>query len=166
MFYSILPVYKLRRGLIHVARVGNFQASFATVYWLPLQYIVIIADLIAGVYFELNGKMFTNNSVISIDTIGQDDEALLCKTDKEECCIKKSDRVGEFYYPNGVQVPINKARQGFYRNRGSQLIRLNRRPGIMSPTGSYRCEIPDKNGATQNIFVNLALAQEWCSHQQ
>ena len=109
-------------------------------------------------YFELNGEMYLNNSEIAIDTVGENEEALTCKTDKEECCATRPNRFGEFYYPNGVLVPIRKAGHGFYRNRGNQLIRLNRRPGVMTPTGLYRCEIPDSSGVTLTIFANLVHA--------
>lgn len=99
--------------------------------------------------------MFTNNSIISIGSIGEGENALLCKTDKIECCRTRPNRIGQFYYPNGVQVPSNNARQGFYRNRGNQLIRLNRRPRTTSPTGLYRCEVADSSDVMQNIFANL-----------
>ena len=115
----------------------------------------------ADVYFELNGKVYTNNSVINIFSIGEDDSALLCKTDKQDCCGTVPDRFGEFYYPNGTKVPIRKAQDRFYRNRGDQLIRLNRRPGSTSPTGLYRCEIPDSSSVTRKIVANLITAEEW-----
>ena len=109
------------------------------------------------VYFELKGKRYDNNSEISILTIGEGDDALLCKTDKQDCCGTKPNRFGEFYFPHGVRVLINKAGQDFYRDRGEQLIRLNRRPRVGSsfPTGRYFCEIPDADNVIQKIFINI-----------
>ena len=104
-------------------------------------------------YFELNGVVHPNNSAVSLFDVGEGENALFCKTKMEECCETPPNRIGEFYYPNGVQVPIAKLQQGFYRNRGEQLIRLNRREGVISPTGRYRCEIPDVDGVTQNIYI-------------
>ncbi len=106
-------------------------------------------------YFELNGEVYKNNSFVRISDIGEDDEALLCKTDKVECCGTIPNRFGEFYFPDGVRVPIKRDGQQFYRNRGEQQIRLNRRRGIMSPTGVYRCEIPDSNNVLQKVFVTV-----------
>ena len=106
-------------------------------------------------YFELNGVVYTNNSAASLLEVGEGENALLCKTNRKECCGTPPNRFGEFYYPNGINVPIAKQRQGFYRNRGENVIRLNRRDGITSPTGKYRCEIPDASGSVQNIYVNL-----------
>ena len=102
--------------------------------------------------------MFTNNSIISIGSIGEGENALLCKTDNSKCCRSRRNQIGEFYYPNGVRVPNVRAGQGFFRNRGNQVIRLNRRPGILYPIGLYHCEIPDNNGVTQNIFAYLIPA--------
>lgn len=108
-----------------------------------------------GVYFELNGKIYTNNSVISMMDIGEGESALLCKTDLAVCCGTPPHRFGEFYYPNGVQVPVAKQQHGFYRNRGPQVVRLNRREGIALPRGRYRCEIPGASGEMKNIYITL-----------
>ena len=108
-----------------------------------------------AVYFELNKERYENNSMVSILNIGEGDDALLCKTDKQDCCGTQPNRFGEFYYPNGIRIPVNSAGKDFYRDRGEQLIRLNRREGTSSPTGRYRCEIPDANGGNQKIFINI-----------
>ena len=63
---------------------------------------------------------------------------------------------GHFYYPNGVQVPVSGENQDFYVTRGAQVIRLNRRDGIRSPKGRYRCEIPNASGEMQNIYIHLS----------
>ena len=93
--------------------------------------------------------------MVSILNIGEGDDALLCKTDKQDCCGTQPNRFGEFYYPHGVRVPINSAGQGFYRNRGEQLIRLNRRDDTSSPTGRYYCELPDADGVNQKIYITI-----------
>ena len=87
--------------------------------------------------------------------VGEGDGALYCRTDKEECCGTVPNRFGEFYYPNGVRVPIARQQQGFYRNRGEQVIRLNRREGITSPAGTYRCEIPNADDVMVKIYITL-----------
>lgn len=101
------------------------------------------------------GDVYSNNSELRLASIGEDDNALICKTDKEDCCDVPPQRFGEFYYPNGVQVQINRFRHGFYRTRGYQEIYLNKRVGINSPAGVFRCEIPDSSGAIQKIFITL-----------
>ena len=110
----------------------------------------------AGVHFILDGQFYGNNSIVSLESIGEGEEnALLCRTDRVDCCGTVPNRFGQFYYPNGVQVPVNNAGQGFYRNRGDQVVQLNRREGISSPTGRYRCEIPDVSGDIQSLYITL-----------
>ena len=107
----------------------------------PAHYVYVIIDLTlllcnVGVYFELNGERYDNNSMVNILAIGIGNSALLCKTNKQDCCGTVPNRLGEFYYPHGGQVSIYITGDGFYCNRGHQVIRLNRRDGISSPTGS------------------------------
>ena len=105
-------------------------------------------------YFELKGVRYENNSVINIHAIGEGEGALLCKTDNPDCC--GCSHVGAFYHPHGARVPAyNSQRQSFYRKRGDQVIRLNRKSGTSSPTGRYCCEIPDADGVIQKIFVYI-----------
>ena len=89
--------------------------------------------------------------------IGEGDSALICKTNKVECCGTRPNRYGEFYYPNRARVPIISRAGGaeLYRDHGNQLIRLNRRSGVVSPLGKYRCEIPDDDDIMQKIFITL-----------
>lgn len=96
-----------------------------------------------------------NNSIVSLSKIGRGKNALLCKTKRKDCCGTRPNHFGEYYYPNGIKVPTAKLWQGFFRNRGEKVIRLNQRGGVTSPKGKYRCEIPDANGSMQNIYINL-----------
>ena len=120
-------------------------------------FFLFIAPEPVKVYFELNGNTFTNNSVASFLEIGEGDASLLCKTNKVACCGSVPNRYGEFYYPNGQKVPVVGRAGGaeLYRNRGNQLIRLNRRSGVVSPRGKYRCEIPDDSDVMQEILITL-----------
>ena len=106
-------------------------------------------------YFELNGKVYPNNSVIPLSEVGENENALLCKTDLVTCCGTPPNQFGEFYYPNGGTVLIKKARHGFYRNRGAQEIRLNLREGVTSPTGKFHCAVPDASGTVRNLYIHL-----------
>ena len=112
-------------------------------------------SIFLDVYFEINGKVYLNNSAIPLIETGEDTSALYCKTNKEECCGTVPNRFGQFYYPNGTQVPVFRQQQGFYRNRGEQVIRLNRREGNTSPIGTYRCEIPNADDMMVKIYITL-----------
>ena len=100
--------------------------------------------------------MYTNNSAVPLSEVGEGQNALLCKTNKENCCGTPPNRIGEFYYPSDIKVPIANEQEGFYRNRGERVVRLNRRDGTTSPMGKYRCEIPDTSGSVQNLYITLS----------
>ena len=95
--------------------------------------------------------------------IGENDAALLCTTDSDGCCNGTGidgdsivGRAGEFYFPNGTQVPISNddLNRTYYRNRINGAIRLNRRhSGTI--TGRFHCEIPDVTGTKVNLFINI-----------
>ena len=78
---------------------------------------------------------------------------MLCVTDGT-CCTPPN-RAGEFYYPDGSLVLTEGSGDDLYRNRGAGMIRLNRRNGATSPTGSYKCAIPDSSGDIQEVFITL-----------
>ena len=95
--------------------------------------------------------------------IGEEDAALLCTTDSDSCCNGTGrlgyitiGRAGEFYFPDGTQVPIsyNSLARNYYRNRIPGAIRLNRRSNG-TITGRFRCEIPDASGTMVNLFINI-----------
>ena len=102
----------------------------------------------------LDGQTYPNNSVFFMTDIGEDDMALMCVTDRVQCC-QAANRAGEWLYPNNTLVPTSDAGMNFYRDRGSQVVRLHRRNNALSPTGRYRCTIPDASGAMQTLVANI-----------
>ena len=43
-----------------------------------------------------------NNTVVVVETIGEEENGLACVTTKEVCC--RVDRLGNFYFPDGIQL--------------------------------------------------------------
>ena len=105
----------------------------------------------------LGDRMYFENDVVLITDIGEGDNALLCVTEYEDCCNAQITVAGEFYYPDGSIVGVRASGDSLYRNRGDQLIRLNRRNGATSPLGRYRCDIPDASGTTRSVYINIVL---------
>ena len=100
-----------------------------------------------------------NNSIIAINDIGEGNySALLCMTDKPDCCKPPNGTKaqGEFYYPGNTRTTVSFSRTNpLYRNRGTRVVRLNRRNDVLSPTGIYTCEIPDSTGTNRSIYINI-----------
>ena len=87
-----------------------------------------------------------------------DTAALLCLTDQEMCCRSSDGNgfLGEWYFPNGIVVLDGmESNNSIFRNRGASRVRLNRRYNTQSPTGVYRCEVPDRDGTNQSIYVGV-----------
>ena len=113
-------------------------------------------------WFEWRGTVYLNNSAILVENIGEEKNALHCLTANPTCCGNPPHRSGEFYFPNDTLVPISGSGQNFYRNRGDRFIRLNRRNDANSPTGRYRCELPDTNEVMRSIFIDIGKVTGTC----
>ena len=107
-----------------------------------------------GLGFVLNGTSYPSGSTVLRTDIGEGDAALRCTTDRAGCCT--GERAGEFYYPDGTQVPVslNDLTRTYYRNRFSGGITLNRRDNG-TITGEFRCAIPNPSGTMVNLFIYI-----------
>ena len=105
---------------------------------------------------------------MTLEDIGERDDALLCKTNQIACC-RSSDIdysllvLGNWFFPNGTRVSSGKKEPAsynnnadIYRDRGEMVVRLNRRRG--GEEGLYRCEIPDSANVTQTIYIGVYAA--------
>ena len=109
-----------------------------------------------GVRLSLRGVSIANNGYVNVDDVGEGDDALLCHTDKSDCCDYY--RVGEWYYPSGNIVrTMGGSGDEFYRNRGPQVVRLNRRQGTFTERGLFQCEVPDASYIYHSVYVNIGI---------
>ena len=102
----------------------------------------------------LRGRFYGNNSIITLNDIGEDSLSLLCYTNNTQCC-RTAGPVREWYYPDGSMVRVMGSGDDIYRDRGPSVVRLHRRNSAMMPTGVFHCEIPDASGTSQNIYVGI-----------
>ena len=128
-------------------------------------YSMVMLVFVTGMF--LNGQPIANNSIVLLRNVGEGDAgALLCTTDRTACCGTAPNRFGQWYYPDGRMVPIMDpapaTAEPYYRNRGTSLIRLNRRSsqGLSDMySGVYCCEIPDQNNVNQTLCVGAYLTE-------
>ena len=107
----------------------------------------------------LNGYIYANNSEIAITKVGEGDNAVLCRTDRTDCCILMDSggmRIGEWRYPNNTIVNNRASGSDFYRTRGTMVVALNRRNNATQPTGLYCCEVATMAGLNATICIILS----------
>ena len=109
------------------------------------------------VWFSLNGTTYQNNSVVTLEDIGEDDDALLCRTDITDCCRPPhGDHVGnDWYFPNGTRVVSSNRLWDFHRTRGRSVVHLHRRRG--GEDGIYRCEISVPQSDAGNVILTIFI---------
>ena len=126
----------------------------------------VFPDAGEGVRFLLRGTTYQNNSLVTLEDIGECDYALLCVTDQPVCC--RHPHTGEFgpilgnwFFPNGTRLRSSWSQWDLYRDRGQMLVNMHRRRGGV--TGIYRCVIPDVMNVTQTIYIGVYTVNtgEW-----
>ena len=112
------------------------------------------------VWFSLRGTTYQNNSIVILEDIGEDDDALLCITFQTACC-RHPYTAGNWVFPNETRVPSSDKQWDFHRDRGQMVVRLHRRRG--GEEGIYHCEIPDAMNVIQTIYIGVYSAStgEW-----
>ena len=138
-------------------------------WWIDLSLIIHTFANFSGagdVWFSLHGTTYQNNSCVTLEAIGEGDDALLCLTNLVACCVRpytgeNGFAIGNWYFPNGTRVPTSGNQWGFFRTRGRMSVALNRIKGGVD--GIYHCEIPDSMNVTQtiNIWVYSASTSEF-----
>ena len=102
---------------------------------------------------------------MTLEDIGEGDDALLCKTNLTGCCQapytgENGSAIGNWFFPNGTRVPSSDgsgAKQWeFHITRNQMVVLLHRRRGGVN--GIYRCEIPDSMNVTWTIYIGVYTA--------
>jgi len=99
---------------------------------------------------------------VTLEDIGEWDDALLCVTDLTVCCYHYLRLIaGNWFFPNGTRVSSATKQWDFFRTRGQMVVNMHRRRGGV--TGIYHCEIPDAMNVTQAIYIGVYTAStgEW-----
>ena len=116
-----------------------------------------ISSFPGTVSFWFRGKYYQNNSLVTLEDIGEDDP-LFCVTDQPACCRppytgETQPAIGNWFFPNGTRVPSGSRQWDFFRTRGPSVVRLHRVGGGLS--GIHHCIIPDTTNVTQTIYIGL-----------
>ena len=121
-----------------------------------MAHVLNLCSLGEGVRFSLSGTTYQNNSLVTLEDVGEsNDDALFCMTEYSTCCIQPA--LGNWLFPNGTRVPSSVNRQqDFYKTRDGMVVFLHRRRG--GENGVYYCEVPDAVNVTQTIYIGVYTA--------
>ena len=136
-----------------ICRNGNI---ITTVQYIDMDISILSFSGAGDVWFSLNGTTYQNNSLVTLEDIGDNDTAaLLCMTNLTACCRPPNTNLslGNWLFPNGTRVPSNNVSSDFYRDRDQMVVRMKRRRD--GEEGIYRCEIPDSVNVTQTIYIGV-----------
>ena len=120
---------------------------------------------VGNVRFALNGTTYQNNSLVTLEDIGEGDDALLCVTDLTVCCRPRYTGpgycgayyfFGNWFFPNRTRIGSSSNQWDIYRTSGWMVKVLHRRRGGVD--GIYHCVIPDKADVNQNIYIGVYSA--------
>ena len=115
---------------------------------------------VGDVWFSLRKVTYQNNSNVTLEDIGEDGDALLCRTNLTTCCrppyTSEGSALGNWFFPNGTRVPSSGNQWDFHRTRGDMVVLLHRIRGGVE--GIYSCEIPDSRSANQTIYIGVYTA--------
>ncbi len=104
--------------------------------------------------------VISNNSVLSLVTIGEGSSALTCHTELTTCCRgvdNNGKALGGWTGPGGDIS--ESSMDGFYVSRGMSSISLNLAEGSSEVAGTYCCQVPRESGATTTHCV--MVTGEW-----
>ena len=108
------------------------------------------------VWFSLRGTTYQNNSIVTLEDIGEGDDALLCRTNLIACCRSSEGAMGNWFFPNETRVPSSGSNRDFYRTRGQMVVLMQRRRGGVE--GIYHCMIPNIFGLIQTLYIKVYSA--------
>ena len=109
--------------------------------------------------FLFRGTTYQNNSLVTLEDLGEGDDALHCITNDTDCCVKAFIReggvevYGNWYYPNHTRVPSVGSEWDFFRTRGESVVNLHRRRG--GDIGIYRCQLPYVTNDTAYLYIGV-----------
>ena len=107
-------------------------------------------------YLSLRGVVVPASSTVSLSDIGSSSNALVCITDRPNCC--RTTRQGEWFFPTSVNGSDVTTGGGavFARNRTDNgMINLNRVTDATPPSGLYCCKVLDAVAVEQTVCTDI-----------
>ena len=123
--------------------------------WHWYSYLFYLTGADVGFRFILKSRAYQNNSLVSLENIGEGRDALFCIANISACCRPPYTprALGNWFFPNGTRVPSSGLKWDFHRTRGQMVVLLQRRRG--GENGIYHCVVPDATNVIQTIYIGV-----------
>ena len=108
------------------------------------------------VWFSLKNSTYQNNSIVTLEDIGEGGDALLCITANSCPNAENGSVLGSWFFPNGIRLRGQDRNVDIYSNKTQMVVHLHHRRGGVD--GIYRCEICDSTGVFQTIYIGVYTA--------
>ena len=106
-----------------------------------------------GVRLEHGPNQERNNTLITVNGIQGDEQALFCSTDRRNCCTDELNLPGNWLLPNGSEISSSTNTQSLHITLGNQTMGLNISPEL--PSGIYHCEMMDRDNVTHHLYAGI-----------
>ena len=116
------------------------------------------AGISAEVTLEYGSHQESNNTLITMDSIGEEENILFCSTDRGDCCTDEFSITGSWFLPNRSKIHVPSSRnntQSLLITLGNQTIGLNITNNPEMPTGIYHCEMMDRENVTYHLYAGI-----------
>ena len=129
---------------------------------LSLLWSLVEVHCLTAPYISFMGQTLDNNSYIDINDVGRPDvnsgEGVQCITDLSTCCGgAQGGHRGNWYFPDGTQLPNPAVDVGTFQSRGARRVELRHNSNAISPVGIYRCDIPTNADISVRVTLYVGL---------
>ena len=105
-------------------------------------------------YVSFMRQKLTNHSYVNLTLRNMSNNVLVgCHTDLMTCCNSTDIHQGDWYFPNGERVKLEKDRVNIYKRCGDKQVNLLHKNDANIPSGIFHCDIPTSNTENDSLVI-------------
>ena len=117
-------------------------------------------------YVSFMGETLANHCYVDLSLVGNDvsgSDSVQCHTDLNSCCSgAQGSHCGNWFFPNGTQLPFSGSGIAISQQRGAQRVDLCH-PVVLHQTGIYHCDI-QTDSMNETVYVGLYTSDKGKVH--
>ena len=105
-------------------------------------------------YVSFMRQKLTNHSYVNLNLRNMSNNLLVgCHTDLMTCCNSTDIHQGDWYFPNGERVKLEKGGVNIYKKCGNKQVCILQQNDAIIPSGIFRCDIPTSNTENDSLVI-------------